>query len=201
MSEQRRGTLTLALVAATGTCAALNVWWRGPFFGLLPFLLYTVAPVVLLAWPLTRLRVNQRVTIAVAFLAAVASSYVLCAPPTTGFLFRFYLGCEQVPDVHELQRWNDNWARDPSVHLRFYARPEVVQTLAARAHLREEELRPLPFAPEPLRTPRAWLPVPDWWAPEAIPSPRRGKGFADDVGRSLWYEETTGLTYVSIRVP
>jgi hypothetical protein len=94
-----------------------------------------------------------------------------------------------------LKRWNDNWARDPAYHLRFYADSESVQRIVETTLIKEEEysarMRACP------RARRFLLPVPQWWQPEAIDEPRVWRG-VHGCGLELWYDEASGLVYLSI---
>jgi len=152
--------LLLALVIS----APLNCWLRGPVFGILPFLLFTFIPVATCAWLLSRLRDARYAAVTVVALVAVATSWFFCAPPSTARLFSNGLGMDIPAEISEIQRWNDNWARDPSFHLRFSADPETIATLVDRARLSGPGTGP---ASPPNRR---LLAVPEWWRPHEIDS-------------------------------
>ena len=123
-------------------------------------------------------------------------SYFVCAPPTTGQLFARNLGTSIPNDVRDLRRWNDNWARDPAYFLRFYASEDTVEHIVKSARLTE-----VPAWESAVRPPeRFLLPIPDWWKPPQIKSPRIWKGWdaSGEVAVHLYFDPQSGAVYLEV---
>ncbi len=158
-----RGSLSRARLLAGPAILGvlLNCWYRGPF-GIVPFALFTLPPALILGWILLKTRLPRVVAVIGAAVAALLLSYLLCAPPTTARLLELATGSRSVAGVHDLRRWNDGWARDPSFHLWFHADEATV--LGMVEHLRLDHQRS--DSPNPPH--RFLLSVPDWWQPQSL---------------------------------
>ncbi len=188
MTRTRKIVLAVLVSSVVASC-----WFRGPFF-FLPFLFLTFPLALVIVAPLFWLRLSQRLSVVIVWGVGVLMSYFVCAPPTTGQLFARNLGTSIPNDVRNLQRWNDNWARDPGYYLRFYASEETVEHIVTSAQLTEVESRSM------IPPPRCLLPVPEWWQSPEIESPRIWKGW--DARRELWvnlyYDPHSGLVYLEV---
>lgn len=189
----RRRKILLAVVISS---AVANCWLRGPVFGLLPFLIFTVPPALVVSAPLFWLRIPQRLSLIVAAAIGILVSYFFCAPPTTERLFTRHLGISLSDDVRNLQRWNDTWARDPGYYLRFYASENAVEHIVKSARLTEGSWWQWP----PPSRPRVLLSIPEWWRPQQLKSPRIWQGW--DARREFWvnlyFDTQSGLVYLEV---
>jgi hypothetical protein len=196
----RRRFRTLALVVVAG-CAIGNICFRGPVFGPLPYLIFTVPPAALIGYVLWLVHVPRAILLPLAALIALGISYWVSAPPTTARLFENHLATAYPLAIRDLQRWDDNWSRDPAYHLRFYVDAKTVETIVWNMHLEGARVEftpqtPLAYQVRPPR--RALLPVPAWWNPAELRDPQLWRGVWKGCGIELWHDPGSGLVYVSV---
>lgn len=174
------------------TVAIAHAWFRGPLFGLLPFYIFTLPFAAALAFLLNKLKFDQRIKAALAVAGSIGISYWLCAPPNTSRLFLECFGMNIPPEVRNLQRWNDNWARDPAYFLRFEADAATIDRLVSSGKFydRSEDVG------LHIRTPfSVSSDAPAWWNLAELSSPRMW-----NQHRTLWvnlfYDPSVGVAYV-----
>ncbi|HOO17146.1 MAG: hypothetical protein KBH81_03130 [Phycisphaerae bacterium] len=142
-----------AQAAMLAVGAVANFYWRGPF-GLLPFLIFTLAPVAVAVSVLNRLHLARHVLPVAAGLLSLGSSWLIAAPPLTRTLFSRHLGVARPAGI--VQRWDQNWARDRAYLLQFSASPQTIDEIVERSGMRPMSRTPLFSNPFFLSEAPAW---------------------------------------------
>ena len=190
-TSANRGGFKTTLWVVLAACVITNVWYRGPFFGLV-LLVVVAPPILLLTWVLRYARTPRKVVVPVGVLAAVATSWVACAPPTTSQLFERYLGCSLPDDISDLKRYDDYWGIDPFHCLRFHASRASVESIIAGVPLERIE------SPSTTGCLFTLLDVRDWWRPGDIQKPQVWEGAAGEWHVEMWYDDDSGLVYLRV---
>lgn len=195
MRNAKRSYIIIAAVSVV----VFNGWFRGPF-GILPFGLFVLPPVVAVAWSLKYLRTPLRVVSVLCVPLSLFVSWYLCAPPTTGTLLREILPNDiSVQSLDEVRRWNHNWARDPAYHLKFRMSPEAAERVALNARLRPQEPDRAPYLARHLAESYGTFPrAPDWWNPTEIEHLRAWEGSTRRGWVILCFDSATNLVYLSV---
>jgi hypothetical protein len=193
---RRKPSINAILLAVAATAVIGNCWWRGPFFGLLPFLVLVLPPAALIGVLLRYARLPRRVVLVMVVLGTACISWFFCAPPTTGRLFTRHLGISISNDVRDLRRWNDNWARDPGFYLRFGTSEKTVLEIVKSARLVEAPS----WRSAVLPPPRFLVSIPEWWKPHEIESPRvwQGRDARREFWLNLYFEPQSSLAYLEV---
>ena len=124
MANTRR-RLEPLYVAIAGIGLALNVWFRGPFFGVV-MLLFTLPVPLLLVWGMRRLRVKQVAVWGVGIAATAGISYLFLGPLTASQVFSRILRCPPPREMREVVYQDLRWGIDPAYYLRFRTDAESI---------------------------------------------------------------------------
>lgn len=188
-SHDDRRTLRAALSVVLAMCCLSNVWYRGPFFGLV-ILVAAAPPALLLTFVLWRARVPQIVLVPIGLVGAFAISWALCAPPSTVQIFERYLGVSLPADVREFKRYDDCWGIDPYHCFRFKTGTAGAMSIVEGVPLTRNE--------SPSRAGELYehIAARDWWRPSELREPQSWRGSYGDWHVEMWYEEASKIAYL-----